>query len=181
MLIDAQRCGLLIIDFQEKLLPAINDVEVAIANSLWLMRIAQRLHIPMLLSEQYPQGLGSTLPEIRDLVSPEVVMSKVHFSCTQEPDCKARLNAYHRDQWIVIGIEAHICVLQTALGLRQLDYEVYVVADCTSSRQLRAKELAIARMQQEGVRIVNREMVVFEWLQKAGTDTFREISRAFLR
>jgi nicotinamidase-related amidase len=108
-------------------------------------------------------------------------MEKVHFSCAAEPACMDRINAGGREQIILTGAEAHVCVLQTALGLLAAGKQVFVVADCIGSRHPRDLELALGRMGAEGVRIVSREMVVFEWLHRAGTEVFREISREFLR
>ena len=108
-------------------------------------------------------------------------MEKTHFSCVAERECMRRIDACGREQLVVIGTEAHVCVLQTALDLRATGKEVYLVADGVSSRSPRDAELALERMRAAGVRIVSREMVAFEWLHQAGTDTFREISREFLR
>lgn len=182
MLIEAERSCLLIIDVQEKLTVAIAEAETVVANMAWLIRAAVRLHVPVLMSEQYPKGLGPTLPALRDLLpTSAMVQEKSCFSCTAEPTWKRFIMDRTPEQMILLGIEAHVCVLQTALGLRQLGKEVYVVADCIGSRQPFDKELALARMRAVGIHIVSREMVVFEWLQRAGTDLFREISRDFLR
>ncbi len=108
-------------------------------------------------------------------------MEKTHFSCAAELECMRRIDALGRDQIVMIGAEAHVCVLQTALDLRAVCKDVYLVADGVSSRSPRDVELALERMRAAGVRIVSREMVAFEWLHQAGTDRFREISREFLR
>jgi len=108
-------------------------------------------------------------------------MEKLHFSCAAERDCMRRIDALGREQIVVIGAEAHVCVLQTVLDLRAVGKEIYLVADAVSSRSPRDVELALERMRAEGVRVVSREMVAFEWLHQAGTDRFREISREFLR
>lgn len=181
MLMRAETSCLLVVDFQERLMPAIHDAERIVAHGTWLIQIAQRLAVPALASEQYPKGLGHTVAAIRDLLPAEAFMEKIHFSCAADRDCMRRIDALEREQIVVIGAEAHVCVLQTALGLRAAGKEVYLVADAVSSRSPRDVELALARMRAEGVRIVSREMVAFEWLHQAGTDTFRAISREFLR
>lgn len=181
MLINIDRSCLLVIDVQEKLIRAIQDYETIIANCAWLIKIANRLGVPILASEQYPKGLGHTIAVLHELVPEDSIMAKTHFSCSAEPACLARIDAGQREQMILIGIEAHVCVLQTALDLLRQGKTVYVAADCTGSRQPRDLELALARMRSEGVRVVSREMVVFEWLEKAGTEQFREISRDFLK
>ncbi len=181
MLMRAETSCLLVVDFQERLMPAIHDAERVMANGTWLIQIAQRLTVPVLVSEQYPQGLGHTVAPIRNLLPAEAFMEKVHFSCAADRDCMRRIDALEREQIVVIGSEAHVCVLQTALGLRATGKQVYLVADAVSSRSPRDVELALARMRAEGVRIVSREMVAFEWLHQSATDTFRAISREFLR
>lgn len=181
MLMRAETCGLLVVDFQERLMPAIHQADAVIANAIDLVRIAQRLEVPVLASEQYPQGLGHTVAALRDWLPADAFMAKTHFSCTAERVCMQRIDALSRDQIVLVGVEAHVCVLQTALGLQATGKDVYLVADAVSSRSPRDLELALARMQAEGVRIVSREMVIFEWLQRAGTDRFRAISREFLR
>jgi nicotinamidase-related amidase len=181
MLMRVETSCLLVVDFQERLMPAIHQADSVVANGAWLIRIAQRLGVPVLASEQYPQGLGHTVAAIRELLPADAFVAKTHFSCAAERDCMRRIDALDREQIVVIGAEAHVCVLQTALGLRAAGKEVYLVADAVSSRSPRDVELALERMRAEGVRVVSREMVAFEWLHQAGTDRFRAISREFLR
>lgn len=179
MLIEAEGSCLLGVDIQERLMAAVRDSARTIANCAWLIDVAQRLDVPVLLSEQYPKGLGHTVPELRRRVSE--AMAKTRFSCAADEGCRARIEDLGREQLIVMGAEAHVCVLQTALGLLEAGKQVFVVADCIASRDPRNAELAIARMRAEGVRIVSREMVAFEWLYEAGTERFKSISREFLR
>lgn len=181
MLMRTELSCLLVVDLQERLMPAIHRADEVVANGVWLIRIAQRLNVPILVSEQYPRGLGHTVAAIRELLPAEAFMEKTHFSCAAERECMRRIDACGREQLVLIGAEAHVCVLQTALGLRVAGKEVYLVADGVSSRSPRDAELALERMRAEGVRVVSREMVAFEWLHQAGTDRFREISREFLR
>ncbi len=181
MLMKIETSCLLAVDFQERLMPAVHDTDHIVANAAWLIQIAQRLNVPVLASEQYPRGLGHTVAAIRELLPAEAFMEKLHFSCAAERDCMRRIDALGRKQIVVIGAEAHVCVLQTALDLRAAGRDVYLVADAVSSRSPRDVELALERMRAEGVRVVSREMVVFEWLHQAGDDRFREISREFLR
>lgn len=181
MLMRAEISCLLVVDFQERLMPAIHHGDQVVANGAWLIGIAQRLGVPVLASEQYPRGLGPTVRAIRELLPADAFMEKTHFSCAAELACMRRIDALGRDQIVMIGAEAHVCVLQTALDLRAVCKDVYLVADGVSSRSPRDVELALERMRAAGVRIVSREMVAFEWLHQAGTDRFREISREFLR
>lgn len=181
MLMRAETSCLLAVDFQERLMPAIHQADQVVAHGAWLIQIAQRLAVPILASEQYPQGLGHTVTAIRELLSADAFMAKTHFSCAAERDCMRRLDAVGREQIVIMGVEAHVCVLQTALDLRAAGKEIFLVADAVASRSPRDAELALERMRADGVRIVSREMVVFEWLHQSDTDHFRAISRAFLR
>jgi len=181
MLIHPDKSCLLIVDIQEKLAPAVSQSETIIDNTRWLTEIALKTDVPVLASEHYPQGIGYTLPEIRTLIPESGLMEKTFFSCMSEPSCNEKINALRPNQVIIAGMEAHVCVLQTAIQLKQQAREVYVVADCISSRSPDDKALALERMRQCGIFIVSKEMVAFEWLQKAGTDLFRDISKNYLR
>jgi len=180
MLIDLHRSQLLVVDIQKKLLPAIHDHQRVVANAVWLIGAAQRLGVPVAAVEQYPQGLGDLVEAVRDLLPASAIAQKTHFSSVAA-QCLASLPGADRAQIVMIGIEAHVCLLQTALELLEEGKEVYVVADAVGSRRAADRDLALARMRQEGARIVSREMVVFEWLGEAGTPLFREMSREFLR
>ena len=181
MLIQAPQAALLVIDIQQRLMPAIFNAEQVLNNSVWLLQIAKRLEIPYLVTEQYPQGLGGSVPELAQAVVPQQVVQKVHFSCAAEPECLARIQALGRRQLVLTGSEAHVCVLQSALGLLQQGFEVFLVADAVGSRRESDYQLALQRMRHAGVQIVSCEMVAFEWLHCAGNDRFRAISREFIR
>jgi len=180
VLIDAQRSLLLVIDFQERLLPVIHEHEHLLANVTWLIRVAQKIGVPVAAVEQYPQGLGRTVKGVRELLPDGAVAPKVHFSAVAA-QCLANLPGADRAQIVLVGTETHVCLLQTALELLEEGKEVYVVADAVGSRRVADRDLALARMRQEGARIVTREMVVFEWLAEAATPLFRDVSKAFLR
>ena len=167
---------LLVVDEQVRLAPATFSREQAVANTQILLKAAARLEVPVLASEQYPKGLGPTVPEIAALLPPGSVAEKIHFSCASDPGIVARVEALGRRQVVVAGMEAHVCVLQTALGLKQRGYDVHVVADATSSRRPESHALAMERLRLAGIPVVNTEMVVFEWLAQAGTAEFRELS-----
>lgn len=180
MLIRADRSRLLVVDLQQKLAPAIDRGQAVVERAAWLVRAAQRMGVPVAASEQYPQGLGPTVAPIAALLPPGAVAAKQHFSCT-EAGCLAALPGGERPQVVIAGAEAHVCVLQTALGLVAEGREVFVVADAVGSRRPSDKALALERMRARGVSIVSGEMVVFEWLREAGTALFRDVSREFLR
>lgn len=180
MLMDRENSVLAVIDIQERLLPHMHDAQGVLASAMWLVRLAGRLAVPTMASEQYPRGLGRTHGELLALLQPATVVDKLHFSCAAAK-CFEGLTGASRRQVVVCGIEAHVCVLQTVLELRAAGRDVFVVADAVSSRRAQDRELALARMRAHGAEIVSREMVAFEWLKQAGTDEFRAVSSEFLR
>jgi nicotinamidase-related amidase len=180
MLIDAPRSQLLVIDVQARLVPAIAEHESVVGSIVWLTRAAQKVGVPVAATEQYPKGLGHLVPALRDLLPEGAIASKMHFSCVAAK-CLPGMPGSERPQIVLCGVEAHVCVLQTALELVEEGKEVYVVADAVGSRRTLDRDLALWRMREEGVRVVSREMVVFEWLGEAGTPLFRDVSREFLR
>ena len=180
MIIDAPRSLVLVIDMQEKALPAISDHELLTANVTWLVRAAQRIGVPVAATELCAKSLGHIASPIRSLLPAEAIGAKAHFSAVAAK-CLPALPGADRPQVVLAGIEAHAGLLQTALELMEEGKEVYVVADCVGSRRVADRDLALARVRQEGVRIVSREMVVYEWLGEAGTPLWKEINRDFLR
>lgn len=180
MLMRTDHCVLLLVDLQERLQPAIQDAALVLEAAVWLTKVAQRMDVPVICTEQYPHGLGPTMPALRRLLPDESVFAKIHFSALAEP---AMLQAPggKRAQFVVAGTEAHVCVQQTVLDLLAIGRQVFVVEEAVGSRRSADKLLALARMRAHGADIVSREMVVFEWLRQAGGDLFREISREFIR
>ncbi|MGY6569413.1 MAG: isochorismatase family protein, partial [Salinarimonas sp.] len=146
-----------------------------------LIRAASALDIPVEVTEQYPRGLGPTIAPVREfLPTTAFIHEKITFSAQRDAAFAARfanLMKTGRDQIVVVGAEAHVCVLQTALDLHEAGFSVFYVADAVGSRAPESRELAIARARQAGCVVVNSEMVVFEWMERAGTDTFRALSQ----
>ena len=175
MLISRERSLLLIVDIQEKLAPAIDQGAAAIINNQRLISAAQQLVVPVFVSEQYVKGLGASVSAIKDVAVNAHFFEKIHFSCTRQPGVLEKLKATGRPQVILTGMETHVCVLQTAMGLREAGFDVFLVANAASSRTPESRTLAIARMRDCGVHIVTTEMVVFEWLEQACTDDFRAL------
>jgi nicotinamidase-related amidase len=180
MLIDRNESMLLLVDVQERLLPAMHEAQRVLDNTIWATRVAQRLGVPVAASEQYPRGLGHTHADLRALLTAECIAEKLHFSCVAA-QCLGRLPGGDRRQVVLCGIESHVCVLQTALELRVQGKDVFLLADAVSSRKPADKELALARMRDHGVEIVSREMLAFEWLRQAGSAEFKDISSNFVR
>ena len=177
MIIEAERSVLCVIDVQKRLAPAMAEPDQVISRCAILMKAAARLGVPVLISEQYPKGLGPTVDALT-LIAPEnSIFPKLHFSCAEDPDFRTHLDELGRSQAVLCGMEAHVCVLQTALGLRAAGYQVAVVADAVTSRDPANKAAALTRLSANGVEAATTEMVVFEWLRQAGTDAFRDVSK----
>jgi nicotinamidase-related amidase len=175
MLIKADQLCLIVIDVQERLVPAMQAPARVIRNSQTLMTAATRLDIPMLLTEQYPKGLGRIVPELQDLAKGGKVLEKMHFSCMNDPIFAAEFKALERRQAVIVGMEAHICVMQTGVNLMEQGYEIFVVTDATSSRTLESEKACLDRLSAAGAGTVTTEMVVFEWLGRAGTPEFKDL------
>jgi nicotinamidase-related amidase len=181
MLIKANNSCFLMIDVQEKLIGAVQNSQQILDNCAWLLRLSQFMAIPVLVSEQYPKGLGETVSELLPFIPEESLMEKIHFSCVSSEPCLTQIEETGCHQFILAGIESHVCVLQTALELQEIGKEVFVVSDAVSSRHPHDKEMALARLRDVGIHIVTREMVLFEWAHQAATEKFRQLSREFLR
>ena len=171
---------LLIVDLQGRLLPAIENSEQVLANACWMVDVAQTLGIPTLATEHCPLRIGPTDADLRRRLPAENIVTKTHFSAVTEGHLLTAPEA-HRPQWIVVGTEAHVCVQQTVLDLLALGRQVFVVEEAVGTRQARDKDLALARMRQNGAEIVSREMVAFEWLEQADSPHFRKILQGFIR
>jgi nicotinamidase-related amidase len=177
MILDAKNSSLLIVDVQQNLAPVMADPRQVYRNCAILLRAAERLAIPVAISEQYPKGLGATVGELMELAPEGAQVEKMHFSCAAAPAVRDRLAGFGRDQVVIAGIEAHVCVLQSALGLKEAGFQVAVVADACSSRDPANHRAAMERMAHNGVEVVTTEMAVFEWMHCAGTPEFKEISK----
>lgn len=167
-----ETCSLLVIDFQTRLMPAIDAGEIAVRNTARLIDAAALLEVPVLATEQNAKGLGATIPALMAKLSPEQIVAKMSFDACRAPGFVGRLATPPRI--VVTGCEAHVCVLQTVLGLLQLGRKVYVVRDAIGARAPESKETAIRRLERHGAEIVTTEMVIFEWLGTAEHPKFRE-------
>ena len=168
--IDVSASTLLMIDFQSKLMPAIDDAPAAIANARHLIDAAAILGVPTLFTEQNAKRLGPTVSDLAP--DPSLIVHKMTFDAA--PDCLPRLPKGHAV--VMTGWEAHVCVLQTALGLIETGRQVFVVRDAIGSRRAESKETALKRMERHGADIVTAEMVLFEWLKTAGHPRFRDVA-----
>jgi nicotinamidase-related amidase len=162
---------LIVIDMQERLFPVMTDKAKLLQNVVRLLRFSEIVELPVVFTEQ--EKIGDTLPQIRNLVRSFHPVRKIHFDCFSSEAFKKRVQKLDRSTLILAGIEAHICVAQTALHGAD-HYRVHVVGDALSSRSPQNREIAIQRMTQYGVTVTSTEMVIYELLGKAGTDTFRQ-------
>jgi nicotinamidase-related amidase len=181
MLLQRNKSCLLVIDVQEKLTPHVQQSEALEQRCSWLMRLANTLSVPMMVSEQYPSGLGRTLSLLRQAMPGQTEIEKVHFSCYRDASFIKHWRAINKPQVLITGIETHVCVLQTALEMNTAGIEVFVVVDAVSSRKTLDHEYALQRMSQSVVNLMTSEMVLFEWIEQAGTPLFKSVSQAFLK
>ncbi|MBL7113968.1 MAG: hydrolase [Bacteroidales bacterium] len=177
MRIHKEQTAGLIIDIQERLFPHIHKHEKIARNTRILIEGLKALEIPVLVTQQYTKGLGETIPEIAEALSGQSHIEKISFSCCDEPAFMKELVQQDKEFVIIAGIEAHVCVLQTALDLVENSYIPVVVHDCVSSRKKNDFRMAIERMRNEGIVITTCESVLFELCRFAGTDSFKQISR----
>ncbi|BCN31956.1 hydrolase [Anaeromicropila herbilytica] len=177
MRIQLQDTLALVIDYQEKLIPVMNNKETLIHNTKILLEGLNILQVPMIITEQYPKGLGNTIPVIVDSIPQTPILEKLSFSAKDENSILHQIKSSNKKNIIICGIEAHICVLQTVIDLLEMNYQVILVADCISSRKESDQEYAITRAIKEGAIITTYEAILFELTRKAGSETFKQISK----
>ncbi|ETX11372.1 isochorismatase hydrolase [Marinomonas ushuaiensis DSM 15871] len=168
-----EKTGLVIVDIQGKLAEIVHDSERVIANITKLIQSAKLLGLPILWLEQNPNKLGETVPALKAVLDSVQPISKFTFSACGEPEFDAAVKETKVNTWLVAGIEAHICVYQTALDLMNSGYMVELVSDCISSRSLENKELALAKLTRKGAEITSLEMSLFELVGDCRTAEFR--------
>jgi nicotinamidase-related amidase len=168
---------LVIVDIQTKLLNVIFERERLLSSCRKLLQAAKLLEVPMVMTEQYPKGIGPTDAQILEVLEGVGAVEKVTFSCCGVEDFNQSIAGFGKKQIVVIGIEAHVCVLQTVHDLLHQGYSVYVPYDAVSSRKEGDYRNALDRMRQAGAVIGSVESAVFELLERADTPIFREVSR----
>ncbi|HEC60283.1 hypothetical protein LCGC14_0997690 [marine sediment metagenome] len=171
---------LVLIDIQQRLTTVMPDGigQRLIAQVAILLKASQALSIPVIVTEQYPKGLGPTESVLKSLL-PEVtpIIEKTNFSAAKVDEFVATIVQAKRRQIILTGMETHICILQTALDLQQQGYQVIVVEDAVSSRTITNQQNALQRLRQAGVIISNVESIIFEWLGDAKHPVFKSLSK----
>jgi len=176
-MLDAAGSVLIVIDVQEKLSRVIYQREYLVSNLQKLIKGIMVLGVPIIVTEQYPRGLGATIPEIEPLLAGIPHLPKTCFSCCGDETFLSNLESLGRKQVLVCGIESHVCVYQTVSDLLAADYETHVITDAVSSRTPENRQLGFEMMKQIGARVTGTEAALFELLRAAEGDKFREISR----
>jgi nicotinamidase-related amidase len=166
---------LLIIDIQQAMLNVIDSWETVAGKVKQLIQSANALEVPILLTEQYKKGLGETIPElVQEIESPQI-FQKEHFSACLEEDFIPTVQSFKRKKIIVVGMETHVCVLQTSLDLIKAGFQVHLVADAVASRVAENRDIAIDLLRQAEAVITSTESIIFQWACRANTDEFRKI------
>ncbi len=176
MRIERENTTCLVIDIQEKLFPVMNGKEDLLKNCRILIQGLQILHIPIIVTQQYTKGLGKTIPEISSLIEDFSFIEKRDFSCCGEPEVIGRLKQSDVKNIVLCGIEAHVCVLQTALDLKEKGWIPVVVADAVTSRHARNYEISLERFRFEGIMVTSAESLLFELTGTSSAPEFKSIS-----
>ena len=174
-MLKTENASLLIVDIQGNLAHSMYGKELLFKNAQKLIKGIQILGIPIICTEQNPKGLGPTIPEIADLLSNIQPISKMTFSCCQNDRFIQALKALNRKQVLIAGIEAHVCIYQTSIDMVDLGYEVQVVTDAVSSRNIENKEIGLQKMKDYGISLTSVETALFELLKVAEGEQFKEI------
>jgi nicotinamidase-related amidase len=173
-MLDRQKAVLVVVDFQEKLLPTIPVTDAILPQAIKLIRFARKFDIPILWTEQYPRGLGSTVPEIATELEGLTPIEKTSFGCMGDVGFERALENTGRKQLLLTGVETHVCMMQTALAAVEQGYEVYVPRDAVASQEKRQYKAGLRRMEQAGVVLGTTQMILFELLREAGTPEFKQ-------
>ncbi len=173
--VNRSKAVLFVVDIQEKLLPAMFEKERVLQRSMSLIKGAQVLKVPVLVTEQYRKGLGATVPQIATVIDGFSPEEKLSFSACGAENCRSAVASRTCSDVILCGIECHVCVTQTCLDLLDSGLRVFVVADATSSRKAEDYQAGIDRMRSAGAVSVSTEMILFELLEKAGNEEFKKV------
>jgi nicotinamidase-related amidase len=175
-LLQPARTAVVVVDLQEKLLPAVEGRERVLRGSLLLLRLADVLALPVVLTTQYARGLGATVPEILKAAPGVTPLDKVSFGCFGSPEFLERLSGLEgRDQLVVAGIESHICVAQTVLGAIERGYAVHVASDAVGSRTAENRAIGLGRMEKAGALLSSTEMAIYELLGRSDAAAFKKM------
>jgi len=176
-LLDKDDAVLLIIDIQERLATVMKQREPVVKNCIHLVELAKMLHVPLAVTEQYPKGIGPTVDEIKHVLPAYQPIEKLTFSCCEEPSFLHMIKSLNKKTLILTGMETHICILQTCIGLLQSGFHVHIVKDAVCSRTKENWKTACEYMRDAGAVITCTETVLFQLLKTAGTEEFKTISK----
>lgn len=176
-LLDRNKAALIVIDIQERVLNVMPDREGLLKAVRTLISGCKQLQVPVFCTEQYPKGLGPTEAGIAALLDQDAAIEKIRFSACCEPELMRGLQEKGIQQTVLVGIESHVCVLQTAFDLKNLGYQVHVVRDGVASRKASDRDTALRRMMASGIIVTNVESALFEMTEVAGSPEFKEISK----
>lgn len=177
MRIKAEDTMALIVDVQEKLVPVMSDGAACVQRIKLLTEGLRVLGIPILVTQQYTKGLGMTVAEIRDSFEDFAFLDKISFSCYGDEKIKETIDGFGKKNIVLCGMEAHICVLQTAVDLMEAGYQVIAVTNCIDSRKEEDKFVALRRYEYEKIILTTYESLLFELTERAGSDRFKSISK----
>ncbi|BFM04993.1 isochorismatase family protein [Halioxenophilus aromaticivorans] len=174
-MLNAKNTGIIVVDIQGKLARIVDNSQATIAACKNLINAGQELGLPLVWLEQNPEKLGQTVPEIRKELLPNKPIAKTSFNGCAEPQFMEAVEHAQKSAWLVCGIEAHICVFQTATQLQQHGYQVHVLADCIASRHPHNKQIALERLASNGITISSLEMSLFELVADCRSPAFKPI------
>ncbi|HBV76662.1 MULTISPECIES: isochorismatase family protein [Vibrio] len=174
-MLEKETTGLIVVDIQGKLANLVHNSHMLILNCTKLIQGAKILNLPIIWLEQNPDKLGHTVKELGVLLNPAIPITKFSFNACEEPNVIQSMNTIDVDSWLVCGIESHICVYQTVLGLQRLGYKVQVVSDCISSRTVENTQLGIQMLMNKGVDMTGVEMCLYELVKDCRLEEFKPI------
>lgn len=166
---------LVVVDVQDKLLHAIHEWQEVLANTVKMVKYAQTLNVPVIITEQYPRGLGQTSQALLEVMTDKSIVEKTVFSCFGADGFAGKLNEFGAKTLVITGIETHICVNQTALDALARGYQVHIIADAVGSRAPFNKEIGLDKMRQAGAVISSAEIALYEWLERSDTKEFKAV------
>jgi len=175
--IDKENTVLLIVDIQDKLAAVMKERDKVVRNNLHLVELAKMIHMPVMVTEQYPRGLGATVPELREALPFYRPGEKMTFDCCGQPAFLEELKGHNKSSVVLTGMETHICVLQTCIGLLRGGINVHVVQDASCSRTKENWKIGMEFMREAGAVVTCTETVLFQLLKVAGTEEFKAISK----
>jgi nicotinamidase-related amidase len=175
--LDKNDTMLLIIDIQERLAVVMKEIDKVVKNTQHLIELARMINLPLVVTEQYPKGLGRTVPELQSSIPGYRPIEKTTFNCCDEPSFLSEINKFGKKKIIVTGMETHVCVLQTSTSLLHAGFVTHVVQDAICSRTKENWNTGLAFMRDAGAIVTCTETVLFQLLRVAGTEEFKKISQ----